>query len=179
MHSSIAMIKKYKLFLFPFLCLIFFCCNPPVPDETLRYNFLENFNKVEIQPSADKVFKYQSWQKATEGRDAMVIHVFGQASFKLLPEQTGDDLYFGIRLRIPDSARAVCVILVETSSQSDTVFKRLMDAAQNINDQKWSDEYINMAKYKNQVLTVRFSVLYGGTDAWVEWSSPILLEDEK
>lgn len=178
MNSSIAMIKKYKLLLFPFLCLLFLCCNPPVPDETLRYDFLENFNSATKQPS-EKVIHYQSWQKGTEGRDAMVIGVNAQASFKLLAEQTGDDLYFGLRLRIPDTARTECVVVVETSSQRDTVFRRLMDAAKNINDRNWSDEYVNMSRYKEQDITVRFSVLFAGTDAWVEWSSPILVEEEK
>jgi hypothetical protein len=179
MNFNIAIMKKNILLLLPFLCLIFLRCNPPVPNETLQYNFLENFDKADKQPSGDKVFRYQSWQKATEGRDAMVIHVYAQASFKLLPEQTGDDLYFGMRLRIPDTARAECIIVVETSSQRDTVFRRLMDASQNISDRKWSDEYVNISRYKKQDITVRFSVLFAGTDAWVEWSSPILVEEEK
>ncbi|MDI6804238.1 MAG: hypothetical protein QME58_10395 [Bacteroidota bacterium] len=160
------------------LSLIFISCNPPVPDSTLRFDFLQNFDKVVKQPSPEKVFKYQKWQKATEGRDAMVIGVFGEAGFTLLPEQTGEHLYFGLRLRIPDSARAECIIVVQTSSQKDTVFRRFMDAAQNINDRNWSDEYVNMSKYKNQHLTVKFSVLYADTDAWMEWSSPILVADE-
>ncbi|MDP2208917.1 MAG: hypothetical protein Q8K98_09125 [Bacteroidota bacterium] len=159
--------------------VIFWGCDYPVPEGRMRFDFLQNFNKVEKKPSAEKVFRYLSWQKGTEGRDAMVIGVYGEASFTLRPEETGDDLYFGLRLRIPDSARAECIIVVETSSQSDTVFRRLMDAARFTQDRNWSDEYADMSRYLNQPITVRFSVLYFGTDAWVEWSSPILVADEK
>ncbi len=179
MNFRIVMIKKGRILVLTLLGFIFLSCNPPVPESTLRFNFLQNFARAVRQPSPDKVFKYQKWQKGTEGRDAMVIGVFGQASFTLLPEETGNDLYFGMRLRIPDSARAECIIVVETSSQSDTVFRRSMDAVQNISDRNWSDEYVDMSRYLNQPITVRFSVLYYGTDAWVEWSSPILVADEK
>lgn len=161
------------------LSFILVGCNPPSPDSTLRFDFLKNFNKVVKQPSPDKVFKYASWMKATEGRDAMVIGVFGEASFTLLPEQTGEHIYFGLRLRIPDSSRAECIIVVQTSSQSDTVFRRLMDAARYTQDRNWSDHYINMARYQNQPITVRFSTQYWDTDAWAEWSSPILLSGDK
>lgn len=179
MRSKVYIIKLIGNLLMYLSGLIFISCTPPVPENTIRFDFLKNFNKVEKKPSADKVFKYQNWQKATEGRDAMVIGVFGQASFALHPEQTGDDLYFGMRLRIPDSSRAECIIVVETSAHSDTVFRRSMDAVQNISDRNWSDEYVNMSKFKNQAITVRFSVQYVGTDAWVEWSSPILISEKK
>jgi hypothetical protein len=179
MNFKKEMIKKGRILFLTLLVFNFLCCNPPVPESTLRFDFLQNFDKVVKQPSADKVFKYQNWQKATEGRDAMVIGVFGQASFALHPEQTGDDLYFGMRLRIPDSSRAECIIVVETSAHSDTVFRRSMDAVQNISDRNWSDEYVSMSKFKNQAITVRFSVQYVGTDAWVEWSSPILISEIK
>jgi hypothetical protein len=178
MNFKIDILKNSKIVVITLLGLIFLCCNPPVPESTLRFDFLENFDSATKQPN-EKIIHYQSWQKGTEGRDAMVIGVNAQASFKLLPEQTGDDLYFGMRLRIPDSAHTECIIVVETSSQSDTVFRRLMDAAQNINDRSWSDEYVNMSRYRNQNITVIFSVPYIGSDAWVEWSSPILVEDEK
>lgn len=161
------------------ISLIVISCNPPVPDNTLRFDFLENFEKVVKQPSPEKVFKYQKWQKSTEGRDAMVIGVFGEAGFTLLPEQTGEHLYFGLRLNIPDSARAECVIVVQTLSQSDTVFRRLMDAARFIQDRNWSDHYVDMSRYLNQSITVRFSTQYWGTDAWAEWSSPILVTGDK
>lgn len=179
MKFIINIIKRKKIIVSLLLGLLFLSCNPPVPDSTMRFDFLKNFNIVEKKPSPDKVFKYQSWQKATEGRDAMVIGVFGQANFTLRPDQTGDDLYFGLRLKIPDSARAECIIVVETVSHSDTVFRRSMDAARFTQDRNWSDEYADMSRYLNQPITVRFSVLYFGTDAWVEWSSPILVADEK
>lgn len=172
-------IKKVIIILISLLGLIFISCNPPVPENIIRFDFLQNFDKVVKQPSTDKVFKYQKWQTGTEGRDAMVIGVNGQASFTLRPEETGDDLYFGMRLRIPDSARAKCIIVVETSSYSDTVFRRFMDAAQNIDDRNWSDEYVDMSRHLNQAITVRFSVQYRDTDAWVEWSSPILVAEKK
>ena len=178
MNSNIAIINKIKQLLLSLLGLIFFYCNPPVPESTMRFDFLENFDSAMKEPS-EKVIHYQTWQKGTEGRDAMVMGVNAKASFNLSPEQTGDDLYFGLRLRIPDSARAECAIVVQTSSQSDTVFRRLMDAVQNINDRNWSDEYINMSRYRNQNIIVKFFVLYIGSDAWVEWSNPILVSDEK
>jgi|WetSurMetagenome_2_1015567.scaffolds.fasta_scaffold25464_2 hypothetical protein len=178
MNSNIAIINKIKLLSLSLLGLTFLCCNPPVPESTMRFDFLENFDSAMKEPS-EKVIRYQTWQKGTEGRDAMVMGVNAQASFNLSPEQTGDDLYFGLRLRIPDTARAECIIVVETSSQRDTVFRRLMDVANNTNDRNWSDEYVNMSRYKAQDITVIFSVLFAGTDAWVEWSSPILVSDEK
>jgi hypothetical protein len=178
MNFNIAMMKKNTLLLLPFLCLIFLSCNPPVPDSTMRFDFLDNFDKATKQP-IDKVLRY----KYNIGRDAMVIGVNAQISFKLTAEQTGDDLYFGLRFNLetnPDTARAECIIVVETSSQRDTVFSRLMDKAQNFADRNWSDEYVNMSRYKGQDITVRFSVLVVGIiDAWVDWSSPILVSDEK
>lgn len=158
------------------LCLAILSCNPPIPRNTLRFDFLKNFDKAEKTPG--KVFKPASWEKQTRGRAIMLIGVFGEAKYKLLPEQTGDDLYFGLRMNSPDSARAECLIIVETSSQVDTVFKRLMNTAENVLDRNWYDEHVRLSKYKGYDINVRFSVLFAGTDAWVEWGSPILIADE-
>ncbi len=177
MSFRIEIIKIVIIILISLLGLIFISCNPPIPVNIIRFDFLQNFDKADKTPG--KIFRYQSWEKGTEGRDAMMVGVYGEASFKLLPEQTGKDLYFGLRLRKPPSAHAVAIIAVETISRIDTVFRRSMDAAQNINDRNWSDEYVNMSHYLNQAITVRFSVQYRDTDAWVEWSSPILVAEKK
>lgn len=167
-----------KLLLIPLIFLIT-GCDYPVPEPTLRYDFLKNFDKAIIYPGRDKVFRYPSWMKQTEGRDAMVIGVFGEATFKLNPEEIGDELYFGFRLRIPDTASAKCVITVYENDSSNVVFSKILEAQGRESDKLWKDEVVNFSHFKNKRVSVKFSVEYEGTDAWVEWSSPILISDGK
>lgn len=156
--------------------LLFLACNPPVPENFIGYDFLKNFDKAVIYPSKYKVFKYQNWQKSTEGRDAMVIGVYGGIIFSLKPEETGDYLYFGLRLRIPDTTNAQCMIIVSTLTDRDTVYNRFLDST-NPNHRNWIDDFVNMSYYKNKHIAIEFTVYNKGIDAWVEWSSPILLKE--
>ncbi len=154
-------------------------CNYPVPEINLSYDFLKNFDKAIITPGSDKVFKYQSWMKGTEGRDAMVIGVYGEATFTLNPDEVGDELYFGLRLRIPDTAAAKCDIIVTTDDSINVVFSKNLDNINKPADREWSDAVVDFSRFKNKNISVTFSVQYIGTDAWVEWSSPILIANKK
>lgn len=158
---------------------IFLGCEYPVPESNLRYDFLNNFDKATITPGSDKVFRYQSWMKQVEGRDAMVIGVYGDATFKLNPDETGDELYFGLRLRIPDSAVARCVIIVNEKDSSNEIFSKILDTKSRASDKEWLDEVVDFSRYKDKQVSVKFSVQFEGTDAWVEWSSPILISNKR
>ncbi|RCK71811.1 MAG: hypothetical protein IGBAC_0768 [Ignavibacteriae bacterium] len=169
--------KNWKKNIILFL-IIFFGCDYPVPESNLSYDFLENFNKASISPGPDKVFRYQSWMKGTEGRDAMVIGVYGTVTFQLNPDEVGDELYFGLRLRNPDTAAAICNISVKANDSISVVFSKNLNTRYRAADRDWSDAKVDFSRFKNKSISVTFSVQFDGTDAWVEWSSPILLANQ-
>ena len=153
-------------------------------DET--YDFIHHFNEAIILPQSANydtptrqcALILKAWEIGEEKRDALVVVDPGRVSYPVPASRRGNRLHFGAGMKFLAGDGAWGYILVLSRSKQDTVYRRFLNPAGNVDDRKWFDEIVDLSQYDGIEIMIQFAIDPGpqrnNAADWFAWSTPVL-----
>lgn len=178
---------KFRLgFVVLLVSLLLAHCDLMETDYDGTYDFIHRFNEAQIvppwntydTPTGQLALTLRAWEIGEEKRDALIVLAPGQIIYSVPADRRGKRLYFGAGMKYLIGDGAWGIIIVETASQQEIVYKRFLNPAANVDDRKWFDQVVDLSRYDGIDIKVRFTVDPGpaGNNIadWFAWSTPVL-----